>query len=315
MPVQMDHMLVNEAYRVWHGDAHRDDARQAPINHEHIDLYRQGPTTDTRFQPGEHIPGLNVGGWLDAGDFDIRTQTQYAVVRDLAAIWEAHRPERDQTLVDQSLRRVEMHVPDGTPDVLQQIEHGVLYLVSMYDAVGQAVHGVVEPDVAQYTHLGDAASKTDGLIYDPDLKFGERRDDRSGTPDDRWVFTTRASALEYGSAAALAAASRSLRGHNDALADKALGIARRVWDEQHSRASDTYSHGYPARSSAPRSSCSSQRATGAMPSGSKRYGRRSPRASASTRRTPCRRCPTCRLCSAPKSKRPPGAGKRRAPRR
>ena len=243
MPVQMDHMLVNEAYRVWHGDAHRDDARQAPINHEHIDLYRQGPTTDTRFQPGEHIPGLNVGGWLDAGDFDIRTQTQYAVVRDLAAIWEAHRPERDQTLVDQSLRRVEMHVPDGTPDVLQQIEHGVLYLVSMYDAVGQAVHGVVEPDVAQYTHLGDAASKTDGLIYDPDLKFGERRDDRSGTPDDRWVFTTRASALEYGSAAALAAASRSLRGHNDALADKALGIARRVWDEQHSRASDTYSHG------------------------------------------------------------------------
>jgi len=243
MPVQMDHMLVNEAYRVWHGDAHRDDARQAPLNHEHIDLYAQGPTTDTAFAPGEHIPGLDVGGWLDAGDFDIRTQSQYAVVRDLVAIWETYRPLRDQTLVDQPLRRVELHVPDGAPDMLQQIEHGVLYLASQYDAVGHAVHGVVEPDVAQYTHLGDAASKTDGLIYDPALKFGERKDGRSGTPDDRWVFTTRASALEYGSAAALAAASRALRGTNDVLADKALGIATRVWEEQQSRAPDTYSHG------------------------------------------------------------------------
>ncbi|MHA6717992.1 glycoside hydrolase family 9 protein [Sphingomonas sp. RS6] len=243
MPVAMDHMLVNEAYRVWHGDSHRDDARQAPLNHEHIDLYAQGPTTDTRFKPGEHIPGLNVGGWLDAGDFDIRTQTQYATVRDLVDIWERHRVTRDQTLVDHDLRRVEMHVPDGKPDVLQQIEHGVLYLASMYDAVGHAVHGVMEPDVAQYTHLGDAASKTDGLIYDPSLKFGERKDGRSGTPDDRWVFTTRASALDYGSVAALAAASRALRGHNDTLADKALGIAKKVWAEEESHPPFTYQHG------------------------------------------------------------------------
>lgn len=243
MPVQMDHMLVNEAYRVWHGDSHRDDARQAPTDHEHVDLYRQGSTTDTKFKPGEHIPGLNVGGWLDAGDFDIRTQTQYAVVRTLVGIWEDHTPARDQTLVDQDLRRVEMHVPDGKPDILQQIEHGVLYLASMYDAVGYAVHGVVEPDVAQYTHLGDAASKTDGLIYDPDLKFGERKDDRSGTPDDRWVFTSKSSALNYGSAAALAASSRALRGYDDALADKALKLARQVWAEEHSHAPNTFSHG------------------------------------------------------------------------
>jgi hypothetical protein len=243
LPVQMDHMLVNEAYRVWHGDSHRDDARQAPVNHEHIDLYRQGPATDTKFKPGEHIPGMNVGGWLDAGDFDIRTQTQYAVIRSLVGIWEDHKPARDQTLVDQALRRVEMHVPDGKPDLLQQIEHGVLYLASMYDAVGFAVHGVVEPDVAQYTHLGDAATKTDGLIYDPDLKFGERKGNRSGTPDDRWVFTSKSSALNYGSAAALAAASRALRGYNDALADKALRLARDVWSDEQGHAPNTFSHG------------------------------------------------------------------------
>ena len=243
LPVQMDHMLVNEAYRVWQGDPHRDDARQAPLNHEHIDLYRQGPTTDTKFAPGEHIPGLTVGGWLDAGDFDQRTQTQYAVVRTLVDTWERHRPERDTTLIDQRRRRVEMHVPDGAPDFQQQIEHGVLQLVAQFDAVGFAIHGIVEPDVAQYTHLGDAASKTDGLVYDPSLEFGEERNGRSGTPDDRWVFTSRSSALNYGSAAALAAASRALRGHNDALADKALAIAQRTWAEEHSREPFTFRHG------------------------------------------------------------------------
>ncbi|HET7816858.1 MAG TPA: glycoside hydrolase family 9 protein, partial [Sphingomicrobium sp.] len=243
LPAQMDHMLVNEAYRVWHGDPHRDDARQAPVNHEHIDLYRQGPTTDTRFKPGEHIPGLNVGGWLDAGDFDQRTQTQYAVVRQLVDTWERFRPKRDSTLIDHTRRRVEMHVPDGRPDYLQQIEHGVLQLVAQHDAVGFAIHGIVEPDVAQYTHLGDAGSKTDGLLYDPLLRPGEEKDGRSGTPDDRWVFTSRASALNYGSAAALAAASRVLRGHNDALAAKSLAIAKRVWEEERSHPPYTFSHG------------------------------------------------------------------------
>jgi hypothetical protein len=243
MPVQMDHMFVNEAYRVWHGDSHRDDARQAPVNHEHIDLYRQGPTTDTKFKPGEHIPGLAIGGWIDAGDFDIRTQTQYAVVRQLADVWNRFAPARDTTWVDQGRRHVELHVPDGVPDILQQIEHGVLQLIAQQEAVGFAVHGIVEPDVAQYTHLGDAASKTDGLIYDPRLKPGETKGGRSGTPDDRWVFTSRASALNYGSAGALAAAARALRGRNDALADKSLAHARRIWAEEQRHPPFTFSHG------------------------------------------------------------------------
>jgi hypothetical protein len=243
MPTQMDHMLVNEAYRVWHGDPHRDDALQAPVNHEHIDLYRQGPTTDTKFKPGEHIPGLAVGGWLDAGDFDQRTQTQYAVIRQLVTIWEQHAPKRDQSWIDQKLRRVEMHLPDGKPDVLQQIEHGVLQLLAQQDAVGFAIHGIVEPNVAQYTHLGDAGSKTDGKVYDPTLTFGEEKGDRSGTPDDRWVFTSRASALNYGSAAALAGAARVLGEYDRALADKALANAKRIWAEEASHPPFLFSHG------------------------------------------------------------------------
>ena len=79
-PVQMDHMRVNEAYRLWHAVPHRDDARQAPLNFQHFDNYRMGPTTETQFKPGEHIPGLDVGGWFDAGDFDIETAHHTSVV-------------------------------------------------------------------------------------------------------------------------------------------------------------------------------------------------------------------------------------------
>lgn len=242
-PVAMDHMFVNEAYRVWHGDSHRDDALQAPVDHEHVDLYRQGPTTDTAFKPLEHIPGLNVGGWYDAGDFDIRTQTQYAVVRAMVDTWEQFRLQRDETTIDQKRRYVDIHVPDGAPDLLQQIEHGTLQLLAQHKAVGHAIHGIVEPDVEQYTHLGDAVTKTDGLIYDAGLKVDEVRNGRSGVLDDRWAFTSKTTALNYGSIAGLAAASRALRGYNDALAQDSLATAQRVWDEEHGHAPDLFRHG------------------------------------------------------------------------
>ncbi len=243
MPVAMDHIMVNEAYRVWHGDAHRDDAMQAPVNNDHIDLYAQGPATDDKYKPYEHIPGLNVGGWLDAGDFDIRTQTQYAVVRNLVEDWETYHIDRDDTSVDEVRRYVDIHVPDGKPDMLEQVEHGTLQLVAQFDSVGHAINGIVEPDVAEYTHLGDAVTKTDGLIFDPSLKPFQVDGGRSGTTDDRWAFTTKSSSLNYGSAAALAAAARALKGYDDALAARSLDIAEHVWDDEHSHAPDLYQHG------------------------------------------------------------------------
>ncbi|GGE92984.1 glycoside hydrolase family 9 protein [Sphingomonas prati] len=240
-PVAMDHMAVNEGYRVWHGPAHLDDAVQAPLNHEHIDLYRQGPTAP--FKPGQHIAGLNVGGWFDAGDFDIRTQSQYQVIRQLVSARERWGLDRDTVSVTDARRQVEIHVPDGIPDMVQQVRHGTLQLVAQFDAVGYAINGIVEPDVAQYTHLGDAGSKTDRLVYDAKLKPGEEKAGRSGMPDDRWAFTSKASALNYGSIAALAAASRVLKGYDDALATKARAIAERTWTQEQGHAPDLFSHG------------------------------------------------------------------------
>jgi endoglucanase len=234
LAVQMDHIKVRENYRVWHGVSHMDDARQAPVSYTHFDGYSMGATSDSPFASGQHIPGLNIGGWYDAGDYDIRTQTQARVITDLVMAREAFHLDWDETTVDESARLVQIRRPDGIPDVLQQIKHGVLGLLAQYGAFGHAIPGIVEPTLEEYTHLGDAASKTDGKIYDPNLKPLDSDGIHSGVPDDRWAFTTHVTALNYDAAAALAAASRVLKGYDDALASRAMQTAVDVWNEEHS---------------------------------------------------------------------------------
>jgi hypothetical protein len=235
LPVQMDHVQVREGYRIWHGISHLDDARQAPVNHTHFDGYAMGPATDSPFAPGEHIPGLDRGGWYDAGDFDIRTQTQAAVITDLAWAKEYFDMSWDETTVDKKARSVQIRKPDGVPDVVQQIEHGTLAILAQYKSIGHAIPGIIEPTLEQYTHLGDGASKTDNKIYSSRLGRFESDGIHSGIPDDRWAFTSRSTPLEYLAISSLAAASRVLRGYNDSLANECLQTAVRVWDEEHKR--------------------------------------------------------------------------------
>ena len=242
-PVQMDHMYVREAYRVWHGAAHLDDALQAPVNHEHFDLYAQGPSTDTPYKSYEHIPGLNVGGWFDAGDFDIRTQTQYYVVLNLAHIWEKFHLKRDETTINEKTKYVEIHRPDGIPDLIQQIEHGTLQLLGQFKAVGHAINGIIVGQLSRYTHLGDASTITDNLVYNPKLDSLQIDGLTSGTFDDRWAFTSKSTALNFGSIAALAAAGRALQGYNDTLAEECLSTAEKVWDSEQTHKPDLFHHG------------------------------------------------------------------------
>ena len=230
-PVQMDHMEVNEAYRVWHGEPYRDDCLQAPVNHQHFDGYSQGPTTDTKYKSLEHIPNMAVGGWFDAGDFDIQTGSHNSVISSFVESWENFRVDRDETYIDQKTRYVDIHRPDGKPDLLQQIEHGTLNLVAQCENIGHPVRGIIVPNLHQYHHLGDAMTETDNLPYNPSLKPYESDGLSSGTLDDRWAFTNRSSFLDYQTAATLAAASRTLRGYNNELADRSLACAKRLLEE------------------------------------------------------------------------------------
>jgi hypothetical protein len=230
---QMDHIKVRENYRVWHGPSHMDDARQAPMNYTHFDGYSMGATTDSPFKPGEHIPGLNVGGWFDAGDYDIRTQTQARVITDLVLAREVFHIDWDDTTVDEQARLVQIRKPDGVPDVLQQIRHGVIALLAQYEVFGHAIPGIIEPTLEEYTHLGDAASKTDGRIYSSRMGPLESDGNYSGAPDDQWAFTTHTTPLDYQAIASLAAASRVLKGFDDKIATQCLDTAKQTWDKEH----------------------------------------------------------------------------------
>ena len=242
LPEQMDHVKVREGYRIWHGDSHLDDARQAPVNYTHFDGYKQGPTTDSPFSPGQHIPGVNVGGWYDAGDFDLRTQTQTRVITDLVLAKEQFGVNSDDTFVDETARYVQLRRPDGVPDVVEQVKHGVILLLAEYHAIGHAIPGVIEPTLEEYTHLGDAASKTDGRIYNEKMGALETAGIYSGVPDDRWAFTTHTTALSYDLVGGLAAASRVLRGYDDKMADECLEVAKHVWDEEHKQPAATFQY-------------------------------------------------------------------------
>lgn len=232
VPIHMNHMTVNEGYRIWHGEPFKEGYLQAPES-DHFDLHSQGATTDTKYKPYELIPGLNIGGFFDAGDFDIETGSNINVVQNFVRTWELFRSERDETFVSQKQRYVDLHRPDGVPDLLQFIEHGTLNLVAQAEQIGHMAQTLSNSVLDNYHHLGDAASITDGLHYDPSLKPYEVSADgkSSGTPDDMWAFTTRNPSLDFRAATMFAAASHALKGYNDDLANRALTQSKRLMSE------------------------------------------------------------------------------------
>ena len=233
IPVHMNHMAVHEAYRLWHGEPFKEGYLQAPPSTDHFDLHWQGPTTDTKYKALELIPGLNVGGYFDAGDFDIETGSNISVVMNLITLWEQFRSERDETFVSEEQRYVELHRPDGTPDILQYIEHGVLNLVAQAEQIGHMAQTLSNSVLDNYHHLGDASGITDGLHYDPRLKPYQKSADgkSSGTPDDMWAFTSRNPGLDLQAATMFAAASRVLAEQNPGLAERALKQSIRLQKE------------------------------------------------------------------------------------
>lgn len=262
LAVEMDHVAVREGYRLWHGVSHLDDALQAPPNSPHFDGYRSGANLDSPYQPGEHIAGLNVGGWFDAGDYDNIAGSQYQVIQNLALAYSTFNLKWDELSVDEEARAVEMHRPDGIPDAVQQVKHGILQTLAQIKAVGHPFMGIIEPNLREYTHLGDAASQTDGRIYSSKLGPLQVDGNFSGVPDDRWAFTAKSGMLNYGAAASLAAAARVLKGWDDALAKECLDAAAKLYQDEHANptpnlrpggaaAGGPAGPGAPARSGAP----------------------------------------------------------------
>lgn len=229
LPIQMGHMRVKEKYKLWHDVSHLDDALMAPTDINHFDGYVQGPATLTKFKSGEHVPGLAQGGWYDAGDEDFRIESQSGEVFILAAAYEEFDVQHDNTLINQTLKLTEIREPDGKPDALQQIEHGLLSIVGGYEALGRLYRGIIVPTLTQYVMGGDFSGQTDNRIYDSKLNELERKGERSGLPDDRWVFTENNPTREFDAIGNIAATVKAMRHYDSAMAERALKAAEQLW--------------------------------------------------------------------------------------
>ena len=232
LAAQMDHVSVREGYRVWHGASHLDDGRMAPVVGEQFDGWNQSTATDGKYKGGDHIPGMNVGGWYDAGDYDLEEPAQLSVIQSLALAYREFHLDYDELTVDEVGREVEMHRPDGVPDTVEQVKHGALLILAQFHNIGHTIRGTHEPDLRQYTQIGDGASKTDGRIYDPKLGPNEVKGEYSGKPDDRWIFTSTNPFFQWNGIAALAAAADALKGWDDKLAKDCLDAAIKAWNEE-----------------------------------------------------------------------------------
>jgi hypothetical protein len=215
LPVQMDHMTVREGYKVWHAAPYLDDARQAPEHTPHFDNFDQ-KELDSPYASLAFIPGFDRGGWFDAGDFDIETMSHCMALLSLTNAWDAFKPQRDATYINQDKRLTVLHRPDGTPDLLQQIEHGVLPVVNMVEKIGHSCRGINPPYLFQYNRLGDVASITDNQPM---------------TGDERWLFTNHTAMLDYQTVAALAASARALKGTRNELAERCRTQAVALWNK------------------------------------------------------------------------------------
>ncbi|MBA7654891.1 hypothetical protein ES703_62784 [subsurface metagenome] len=251
LPVQMCHLKIFEKYRVWHDKCHLDDALMAPENINHFDTYVHGEVPPG-FAPLEHIDGLNKGGWHDAGDYDFRIESQIGTILTLAYAYEEFDLKHDQTLVSQEEGLVEIHHPDGKPDVLQQIEHGLLTVLGGYKQFGQFYRGILCPTLRQYAILGDASAMTDNKVFTGKVKgtyegfwydkisnkyskyFSPQKNRPGETEyvedlDDRLVFLEDNPARQIYGISGLAAAARVLKGYNDAMAAECIAVAEELW--------------------------------------------------------------------------------------
>lgn len=235
LPAQMCHVAVRDGNRFWHGACHLDDALQAPANRQHFDGYQQG-ARETRFADYEHIPGLNWGGWHDAGDYDLPAGSIANTALALVLAQEEFKPGLDRTTIHRASREVLLHLPDGEEDLLQQIEYGVEGLLASFRVAGHIFPGIIENTRAQYDVTGDPVNINDNFVYDGSLKPGQISGERSGKPDDRWAFTNRNTGLQYRVALTFAAASRVLREKKGDLADECLAAARKLWDYEQANA-------------------------------------------------------------------------------
>ena len=210
IPFQMCHAGVTFGGKSpEHAECHMDDGIRVPANFAGVDRFQSYGCEGTPYKAGDPIPCAK-GGWHDAGDCDLNIYAQGFTVWVLALAYEEFGIRRDVATLDVEKRQFTLGKPDGAPDIVQQIEWGVIWLRSMLQPDGRSYVGLIDrPE--RYSQSGK--------------KWSEMTDNMPGTGDERQVYVDYHAELQLMQATALCAASRALRQTRPELAEKCLGDA------------------------------------------------------------------------------------------
>jgi len=210
IPFEMCHAHVDLGSSVpGHPACHVDDAVRVQANFRGPDGFVSYDCEGTPYKAGDRIP-CALGGWHDAGDYDINTHANGFTVWTLALAYEEFGIDRDVATLDIRARRFTAGKPDGVPDILQQVQWGALWLLSMQQPDGRAYEGVC----ANEPQRGGRP-------------LGQVTDGRPGTGDERRVYVDYHPDSQLAHSIALAAVSRALRSAMPELADRCLAAARK----------------------------------------------------------------------------------------
>lgn len=212
IPFEMCHAAVDLGAGVTgHGRCHLDDGARVPANFTGPDGFFSYECEGTPYKAGERIP-LGVGGWHDAGDFDLNVPAQSFVVWTLSLAWEEFRIDRDAATLDAATGAFTAGKPDGAPDILQQVEWGAAWLLRMQQPDGRVWNGVCEQEGRRSGK--PVESMTDG---------------KPGTGDERQVYVDYHADTQLNFVIATAAATRVLRGLRPPLAARCLDASRKAF--------------------------------------------------------------------------------------
>jgi len=192
---------------------HMDDGIRVPASFPDLDGFTSYECEGTPYAAGQAIP-CALGGWHDAGDYDLNVHAQGFVVWTLSLAYEEFGIKHDTATLDAAKQTFAAGRSDGVPDILQQVEWGALWLLSMQQPDGRSYVGVIEQP-GRYTASIAPDKVTDG---------------RPGTGDERNVYVDYHPDMQLVQAISLAAASRVLKQTRPELAERCLQGARKAFD-------------------------------------------------------------------------------------
>jgi endoglucanase len=226
LPIQMSHISVSFG-KLGHDRCFMDDGIHIGPGVQGPDNFESFKQMEPDSKPGTHM-FLNVGGWHDAGDYDINVANNSFAVLMLSWSYERFGDKRDVYGIRWQSRQLNTKKGNKIPDVVEQIAWGAEWLLSMQAENGRVYDAVVARTSA--LAFADKAPEklTDNKFYEGSIQPGSVSN-TSAVRDDRDVYTNTTTPNLLKFIAATAAASRAVKGDDYELSNRLIKASEKAW--------------------------------------------------------------------------------------